>query len=1189
MEKFTIKLDSGQKVTGRHCLPNTDRSSSGQTARPLIVCVHGASYDSEYFDANADYSWSVLANAFNVPIVAIDRPDYGGSTEVPNQNDPGNADTTTPTQRQARYLESTVLPRIWNEFGLTSGASSMVIVGHSVGGMVGIETAAAHATQTTSLYPLSGLVISGIGCVQRKVESDKQSPNHDNGEKKAQEPVLPAKKTRYITFEITRKNSTMLDFTADKSPAGLLISPDILQVTEQLNRPAPLAELIDVAQLWRSYWRREAEQVNVPVFYALTEVDPWFDSSNKSVSEFAGGFTSSPKVMHGCVPRAPHCIELSLQAKGWMLQCGGFALETLFVNLLDILLVHLTSFLYRADRATVAVHLHHFPNQQHQQGSWPVCSEGKCCPLATMPDDSKSKTFPDLSSKLSAPPKRSLFERQKAEAEAKRAREKAETAAVYEDFVKSFDDDGDSSSRRTLSNFRSSGPGSLGGPPPKRHFTGASTSRNSGPGSLGPPPPSLARKRTYDGFFRDRDRNNRESGSHGIFGYDDNSPQAAFRTSDDEAERDVEDKEAERAVAKPTVYLSSLPPGSSPAVIKALIPGNLTVDAVKIIPPPAQPSMERRSFSAIVTLAQDTAASDIDAAVSALQSKYLGWGYYLSISRHLSSAAIQSGMPVTVGSSSKGSLPFGAKPVNQAPVGRLNRAPPPGPHRGGFAPPASYGSQYGKPTSTAEIEVKPPSNLKQLRLIHKTLENLLKYGPEFEALLMSRLEVQREEKWAWIWDARSVGGIWYRWKLWDVLTNAKTSRGRYGRNSPATLIFEGGASWLGPESPIRFEYATTLDEFVSDEDYDSSDEEGSDNEESRRRHAADDAIGGQDGMGYMDPLQKAKLTHLLARLPTANTKLRRGDVARVTAFAIEHASAGAEEVVEMLVANVLRPFAYSRANPDREEVRTALRESEANTATGDKTDAGPGASGKGIEDTSAAKLVGLYVISDIFSSSSTSGVRHAWRYRQLFEHAFRTHKVFEHLGRLEKELKWGRLKAEKWKRSVGAILHIWEGWSVFPQPAQDHFIQMFENPPLTKNEMEEEKKKAEAEQAQSAAGNKGKGRWKTVDEDAGKFILAEVPAPEQSAAPQFDDSLDGEPMSDIDGVPMEDSDLEGDDLDGQPLDMAVDMQDNEEKREQPDQATESTSKPEENTPVARVRKPRPKAEDMFADSDDDDV
>lgn len=807
-----------------------------------------------------------------------------------------------------------------------------------------------------------------------------------------------------------------------------------------------------------------------------------------------------------------------------------------------------------------------------------------------MPDDSKPKTFPGLSSKLSAAPKKSLFERQKAEAEAKRARERAETAAVYEDFVKSFEDDGDAGGGRNPASrppgFGHSGPGSLA-PPPRRHFT-SSSARNSGPGSLGPPP-SLSRKRTHDGFHRDRDR---DSGQ-GIFGYDNSDPAAAFRTSDDEEERTVEDKEAERAVAKPTVYLASLPPGTSPTVIKALMPKTLSVDAVKIIPPPSQPSTERRSFSAIVTLAKETAASDIDLAVSALQNKYLGWGYCLSISRHLSSAAIHSGMPVNVASSSTSSLPFGAKVINQAPVGRMNRAPPPGPHRGGFAPPASYGSQYARPASSAQIEVKPPSDLKQLQLIHKTLENLLNYGPEFEALLMSRPEVQRDEKWAWIWDPRSTGGVWYRWKLWDILTNSKVDRRQRGRSDNASsLIFEGGANWVGPEKPIRFEYTTKIDEFVSDEDYNSSEEDESDHEDERRRHAADDGLGNEDGVGYMNPLQKAKITHLIARLPTANSKLRRGDVARVTAFAIEHASAGAEEVVEMLVANILNPFAYSRANPDRDDAHSALREGEQQQQQGAPAENTDNTSHKSKEDTSAAKLVGLYVISDIFSSSSTSGVRHAWRYRQLFEHAFRAHNVFEHLGRLEKEFRWGRLKAEKWKRSIGSILHLWEGWSVFPHSSQDHFVQVFENPPLTEEELAEEKKKAEAEKASAAAtGNKGKSRWKTVEDDAvsggGKFDPSQPPALDPQSMDEYNEELDGEPMSDIDGVPMEDSDLDEAGLDGQRLDMDTEMAESEEKPTQAAEA-EPVSKPEEQAAVGRVRKPRPKAEDMFADSDDED-
>ncbi|CRL25251.1 unnamed protein product [Penicillium camemberti] len=61
--------------------------------------------------------------------------------------------------------------------------------------------------------------------------------------------------------------------------------------------------------------------------------------------------------------------------------------------------------------------------------------------ILIMPDESKGKSFLGVSAKLSALPKESLLERQKAEAEAKRVREKAETPAVYEEFVKSFEDE----------------------------------------------------------------------------------------------------------------------------------------------------------------------------------------------------------------------------------------------------------------------------------------------------------------------------------------------------------------------------------------------------------------------------------------------------------------------------------------------------------------------------------------------------------------------------------------------------------------------------------------------------------------------------------------------------------------------------------------------------------------------------
>jgi hypothetical protein len=63
-------------------------------------------------------------------------------------------------------------------------------------------------------------------------------------------------------------------------------------------------------------------------------------------------------------------------------------------------------------------------------------------PLINMADKDDLADFPDVSKKIAAPSKKSVFERQRAEAEAKRVRDEKEAAAIYDDFVKSFDDEG---------------------------------------------------------------------------------------------------------------------------------------------------------------------------------------------------------------------------------------------------------------------------------------------------------------------------------------------------------------------------------------------------------------------------------------------------------------------------------------------------------------------------------------------------------------------------------------------------------------------------------------------------------------------------------------------------------------------------------------------------------------------------
>ncbi|KAL0265173.1 hypothetical protein SLS55_001136 [Diplodia seriata] len=810
-----------------------------------------------------------------------------------------------------------------------------------------------------------------------------------------------------------------------------------------------------------------------------------------------------------------------------------------------------------------------------------------------MDKSSGAKDFFDISDKLSAPAKKSLRERQKEEAEAKRKREEEEAKIALKDFQKSLgvDEDDDEDGRPT-----DSGPMRIGS---GRHFTPRGPRGNSGPGSLGPPP-SLSRKRALDGSHKDRD--------HGLFAYSNSGPldaATAFRDSDDEDDRPASSKTAEKAVPKPTMRLSSLPPSITTAEIKAMIPSTLTVEAVNISKHLDSRSSDRKSTTAIVTLAQNTPAKDIDSVVNTLEKRYLGFGFNLSISRHLSSVSLDAPAP-GLANVVPSSLPFGAKSIPGAPGQSMSRAPPPPSLRSSqqFYPP--YGpaqSHFGRASLPTQITVKPPSDIKQLKLINKTIESLLNNGPEFEALLMSRPEVQKDQKWEWLWNARSQPGVWYRWKLWQIITGAEsTSNARSRFKALEQRIFYDSAAWITPEQPLPFEFTTKFEEFVSDPEYDSSDEEASDDEGPRRQqHVSggppEAGIDTDDALkSYLNPLKKSKLTHLLARLPATTARLRRGDVARVSSFAISHADKGADEIVNMLVANIQKPFLLTSANPDRQKQEDEAEQEENGEKKAER------------EDPSSAKLIGLFIISDIFASCGTSGVRQAWRYREWFEAAFKKRKLFEHLGRLEKDLQWGRLRAEKWKRSINNILSMWDGGNVFSPAAQAHFVEVFNNPPMTKAEIQAAEM-AEREATKVAT----KSKWKTVE------VQAEIrqeehndsPAPARVESKQ--DDVDGEPMADeVDGEPMSNGDVDGEpmdeDVDGEPMegitgdkvDDDVDGEPMKEETETPagtsgqapvgeaivtyDGAADDTAG---ETEAAKARRRRPKAEDMFADSEDE--
>jgi U2-associated protein SR140 len=212
-------------------------------------------------------------------------------------------------------------------------------------------------------------------------------------------------------------------------------------------------------------------------------------------------------------------------------------------------------------------------------------------------------------------------------------------------------------------------------------------------------------------------------------------------------------------------------------------------------------------------------------------------------------------------------------------------------------------------------------------------------------------------------------------------------------------------------------------------------------------------------------------------------------------------------------------------------------------------------------------------------------VRHAWRYRSLFETGLKKQKVFETLGRVDKELGWGRLKAEKWKRSVQSVLSLWEGWCLFPQASQEAFVDGFLNPPLS----EAEKRAAEREETQRKEREQGEPRrtksnskWRSVEERGDAKM--EVGRPGDDEVMEDADDLDGEEMADED----DEDEVALSDVDGEPMDDSSDEEDTRAAMQSsplPDAAHPRTQQPaapdEHKSPP--VKRQRPRAVDMFAD------
>ena len=298
MQSFNLTLPDGAAVTGISSIPSPQTSEASRT--PLIIGIHGGSYNSDYFHADAKHRAAIPSQLYGVPFVAFDRPYYGGTR--PPQPVPSAADYPKET---GTYIHRYILPALWSEYG--TGCSGIVLLCHSLGCQQGIVAAALHAREKDPAYPLLGLIASGFGHRPTPIFSGHPPMEANHG-------------PDHFLHAVAMKDKSMF------RPGT--VDAEILKQSERLNHPIPVCEANSGLTVWMPRWRDEwAVHVKVPVMFAWAELDFFFEGTKEHLQECVEAFRNSPRVDGSWVQGAPHCMELSLWSQGWYARCFGFAME----------------------------------------------------------------------------------------------------------------------------------------------------------------------------------------------------------------------------------------------------------------------------------------------------------------------------------------------------------------------------------------------------------------------------------------------------------------------------------------------------------------------------------------------------------------------------------------------------------------------------------------------------------------------------------------------------------------------------------------------------------------------------------------------------------------------------------------------------------------------------------------------